>query len=56
MFDKTVCPGSSNPFYIIRYYKKRSLLPGHTVTYYIKGATTSWTHSKNPESEKIPSP
>ena len=28
----TVCPGSSDPFYIVTYYKKYgSLLPGHTV-------------------------
>ena len=29
--DGTVCPGSSDPFYI--------------VTYYIKWVTISWTHS-----------
>ena len=29
--DNTVCPGSSDPFYIL--------------TYYIKWATTSWIHS-----------
>ena len=29
----TVCPGSSDPFYII--------------SYYIKWVTTFWTHSKN---------
>ena len=27
----SVCPGSSDPFYILTYYKKGSLLPGHTV-------------------------
>ena len=31
MIHDTVCPGSSDPFY--------------TVSYYIKWATTSWTHS-----------
>ena len=30
--DITVCPGSSDPF--------------HTLSYYIKWVTTSWTHSK----------
>ena len=29
----TVCPGSSDPFYV--------------VTYYIKWVTTSWTYSTN---------
>ena len=27
----TVCPESSDPFYIVTYYKNGSLLPGHTV-------------------------
>ena len=30
----TVCPRSSDPFYIVIYYIKRSLLSGHTVSYY----------------------
>ena len=33
LYVDTVCPGSSDPFYI--------------VTYYIKWVTTSWTHSTN---------
>ena len=27
----TVCPGRSDPFYILTYYINGSLLPGHTV-------------------------
>ena len=27
----TVCPGSSDPFYIVGYYINGSVLPGHTV-------------------------
>ena len=30
MIDYTVCPGSSDPFYIVGYYLKGSLLLGHT--------------------------
>ena len=30
-YSYTVCPGSSDPFYIVIYYIKWSLLPGHTV-------------------------
>ena len=28
----TVCPGSSDPFYIVTYYKNWSLLPRHAVS------------------------
>ena len=27
----TVCPRSSDPFYVVSYYKNGSLLPGHTL-------------------------
>ena len=36
----TICPGSSDPFYI--------------VTYYIKWVTTSWTHSIKPRVAYMP--
>ena len=42
--QNTVCPGSSDPFYI--------------VSYYIKWVTNSWTHStylfKKPDSDPFP--
>ena len=29
--DHTVCPGSSDPFYVVTYYLHGALLPGHIV-------------------------
>ena len=43
----TICPGSSDPFDIVTYYKKGSLLPGHTVCYKSKqGQTVYKNHWK----------
>ena len=62
LFLRTVCPRSSDPFYIVTYYIKRvtnswtdsTICPRSTncpdpfylVTYYIKWVLSSWTYRK----------